>query len=125
MARPTQPGLGRPSLMIKKGGPITDQKNKINERIPQPFKMANSLSQQDEKYPVWAAETSITYVFFTHRLKYMLNTQCSSRRAMEVFSFKGSFGGKKSGTTWLLWNIDRFHTCLKAWTSYACSQCGR
>ena len=95
MARPTQPGLGRPSLMIKNGGPITDQKNKINERIPQPFKMANSLSQQDGKYPVWAAETSITYVFFTHRLKYILNTQSSSRRPMEVFSFKGSFGGKK------------------------------
>lgn len=53
-----------------------------------------TLTQQDGKYAGLATETSITYVFFTHRLKHILNTRPSSSRPMQVFSFKGSSGKK-------------------------------
>ena len=65
---------------------MTDQKNTISERNPQP--MVNSLNLQNRNY----VGTSITYVFFTHRLKHILNTQ---PRPMEVSSFQGSFGARK------------------------------
>lgn len=58
-------------LMIKRGG-NSNQKSPINEGIPQPFKMANSLNQQGGKHTVMATKTSVTYVFFTHELKYTL-----------------------------------------------------
>lgn len=50
----------------EKGGQISNCNRNVSEGIHQPFKVANSFHQQDEKCAVMGTKTSMTYVSFTH-----------------------------------------------------------